>query len=135
MISLLIGTVAGQERDDRLVVNCGGVGYAVHVGKRDRKAIEVHGRAVTIYARQVWSETLGPTLFGWVTERDRNFFDRILKVDGIGPKRAAALVDAFDVDDFDSLIGTTDVKAIAKRLDGVGPKTVEKLKAEWRVAA
>lgn len=135
MISLLVGTVAGQERDDRLVVACGGVGYSVHVGKRDRKAVEVYGKAVTVYARQVWNEALGPSLFGWLNERDRDFFDRLLKVDGIGPKRAVALVDAFDVDDFNEIITTGDTRVIAKCLDGVGAKTIEKLKAEWKVPA
>jgi len=52
MISMLIGTVAGQERDrgakvGALVVNCNGVGYSVFVGKRDRKHVEKHGKVST----------------------------------------------------------------------------------------
>lgn len=121
MISMLIGTVAGQERDDRLVVDCNGVGYSVAVGKRDRKAVQVYGKRVTIYARQVWSESMGPALFGWLSERDRAFFDRVVKVEGFGPGRAAKVVDALDEDDLRAAIETPDAaKTIAKRVDGIG---------------
>jgi len=133
VISMLIGTVAGQERDNRLVVNCGGVGYSVHVGKRDRKAVEVHAKAVIVYTRQVWAEALGPSLFGWLSERDRDLFDRLLRVDGIGPSRAAAIVDTVDVDDLDALIVSGDLKTIVKRIDGIGPKIAARLVEKWKV--
>lgn len=130
MISMLIGTIAGQERDDRLVVDCSGVGYSVAIGKRDRKACEVHGKRVHIHCRQVWHEATGPALFGWLSERDRAFFDDLVRLEGIGPARAAAIVDAVDVDDLTALC-EQGAKAVSKRLDNVGPKLAERLVAKW----
>lgn len=113
---MLIGTIAGQERDDRLVVACAGVGYSVTVGKRDRKHVEVPNKAVTIYARQTWDEANGPQLFGWLNERDRALFDRLVKVQGVGPKGASRVVDVFDIDD----LLVTSAAEIARRCDGIG---------------
>jgi Holliday junction DNA helicase RuvA len=130
MISMLIGTIAGQERDDRLVVNCNGVGYSVAIGKRDRKACEQHGKLVHVYCRQTWAENGASALFGWLTESDRALFDTLLHLDGVGPGRAAKIVDVVDEDELRALCAQG-VKAVSKRIDGVGPKLAASLVAKW----
>jgi len=130
MISMLIGTIAGQERDDRLVVNCNGVGYSVAIGKRDRAACEQYGKLVHVYCRQTWAEATGPALFGWLSERDRALFDALLKVDNVGPVIAARVVDVVDEDELRALCAQG-ADAVKKRLHGVGPKTAPRLVAKW----
>ena len=132
MISILIGTIAGQERDGRYVVECGGVGYLVTTCKRDDLHKLAHGRGVTLYVRQVWSETAGPSLYGWLGELDRYFFDRLCKVEGMGPGRAAKVVDVFDLDGIKGAAEVLTPKKVALRIDGVGPALATKIVDAFR---
>lgn len=127
---MLIGTIAGQERDDRLVINCNGVGYSVAIGKRDRKACEVYGKQVHVYVRQTWDEANGPSLFGWLSPADRALFDALLKVENVGPVIAARVVDVVGEDELRALCAQGPA-AVSKRLHGVGPKTAPRLVAKW----
>lgn len=130
MISMLIGTVAGQERDGRLVVSCAGVGYSVMIGKRNAKAVEVHGKAVCVYVRQTWSETAGPALHGWLDEADRALFDRLCKVENIGPSRAAKIVDVLDTASLQVFV-KSDAKKLSTYVEGLGPVGAKKIIEAW----
>ncbi len=132
MISMLIGKICGQERKDSdVVVDCNGVGYTVKIGKRDASHVAVHGKPVTLYCRQVWSEAQGPSLFGWLNEVDREFFDQLRKIQGVGPGVAAKIVGCIDLEDFNTLLDSPP-KVIAKRLDGVGEVLAKRLVEEWK---
>lgn len=133
MISILIGTVAGQERDTgrtpgAVVVNCGGVGYAVVMGARDLKHVTAN-KPVTIFTRQVWREEKMPLLLGWFHEGARALFDVLLTINGIGPLTAANIAGIYDLDE----IRAATAADIAKRVDGVGKtlaaRVVEAVKA------
>lgn len=131
MISMLIGTIAGQERDTvthrgtiagAVVINCCGVGYGVRLGPKDAKAV-AHGKSVTVFCRQVWRENDLPLLFGWFNERDRALFDQLLKINGCGPVTSCNVVDVFDIDE----LRAADPAAIARRVDGVGKVMAQRI--------
>lgn len=124
MLSMIIGTVCGQERNGDLVVSAGGVGYSVRVPRRTLDAVGVYGKSVTLYCRQVWSESLGPSLYGWVDEEDRHTFDMLLTIDGVGPVMAARIVGA-----------GLDIEKVTEKdltkIDGVGKIIAGRVVADW----
>ena len=71
-----------------------------------------------------------PTLFGFISERDRELFRLLIKVNGVGPKMAVSLM-SMDTDDFVRCVMHDDVAALVK-IPGVGKKTAERLIVEMR---
>ena len=124
MISMIIGTVCGQERNGDIVVNASGVGYSVRTSRKVLDAVGVYGRTVTLYCRQVWSEALGPSLYGWTDEMDRHTFDLLLTIDGVGPVMASRIVGGVDH------LDVATEKDLMK-IDGVGKIIAGRVAAEW----
>ena len=71
------------------------------------------------------------TLYGFLTLRERSLFRHLLKVNGVGPKLALAILSSMDVDAFIHCINEHDPVALT-RLPGVGKKTAERLMIEMR---
>jgi Holliday junction DNA helicase RuvA len=70
-------------------------------------------------------------LFGFGTEEERRVFRRLLKVSGIGPKIALALLSGMSVEAFIVCVQNQDVAALVK-VPGIGRKTAERMIVELR---
>jgi Holliday junction DNA helicase RuvA len=70
-------------------------------------------------------------LYGFATEPERELFRALLKVNGVGPKVALAILSGASAEAFRAAVATEDVAGLV-RIPGVGRKTAERLVVEMR---
>jgi len=118
---------------ERLVVEAGGVGYAVAVSLVTYSEIERRGgEAVELYVHtHVREDQLA--LYGFASERELELFERLITVSGIGPRLAQVVLSGLPAADLLQAIATGDVARLT-RLPGVGKKTAERMVVELRDA-
>lgn len=128
MIARLAGTVA-VAGDGRLVVDVGGVGYAVATPRRLSASARV-GEEVALATHLHVAEGV-LDLYGFEDEHVRAFFLLLLSVAGIGPKLALSIVDQVPVPALAAALaeGKTDVVV---QVPGVGKKLAERMVLELR---
>ncbi|KGN41217.1 Holliday junction branch migration protein RuvA [Knoellia aerolata] len=128
MISSLSGR-AGHVGLDRLVVEVGGVGMLVHT--TPRTAAEVRpGQDVTVSTTLVVRED-SLTLFGFGSASERDMFETVQTVSGVGPRLALAMLSVLTPDEVRAALTTGDVATLMK-IPGVGRKSAERLVLELR---
>ena len=88
------------------------------------------GQPVTLIAHHAVRED-AHTLYGFVAERDRELFRHLIRVSGVGPKLALAILSGMDGDSFARAVHAGDITALVA-LPGVGKKTAERLLVEMR---
>ncbi|KRK89167.1 Holliday junction branch migration protein RuvA [Lentilactobacillus sunkii] len=123
MFEFLEGTVV-DITPTHIVLLVGGVGYLIntadpyHFNVDDQKVIRV-------YIYQSVSDT-AILLFGFATIEDKQIFEKLISVSGIGPKSALAILAGNDRDGLISAINNEDVKFLTK-FPGVGKKTARQI--------
>jgi Holliday junction DNA helicase RuvA len=129
VIGSLRGVVAGKEVP-RLLLEVGGVGYEVETPMSTWLSLPAVGAAVQLSIHHVVREDAS-LLFGFATQSERALFRALLKVSGVGPKLALAVLSGVSTDVFRQLIANGDAEAL-RRIPGVGRKTAERLVIELR---
>jgi Holliday junction DNA helicase RuvA len=129
MIARLSGTLV-ERHPPWLVIDAGGVGYEVEAPLSVFDRLPQTGQPVTLLIHQVVRED-ALLLFGFATRQDRELFRSLLKVSGVGPKVALAILSSVSAADFALLIESGDSQALT-RLPGIGKKTAERLVLEMR---
>lgn len=129
MIGSLAGIIAAKE-PPRLTVEVQGVGYEVEVPMSTYLALPPVGSATRLRIHHVLREDAS-LLFGFATEAERELFRALLKVNGVGPKVALAILSGASADAFRAAVATQDVAGLT-RIPGVGRKTAERLVVEMR---
>lgn len=129
MIAHLSGTLI-DKAVQRLVVDVGGVGYEVLVPMSTFYAVGDPGARVAlgIYTR-VTDDAI--QLYGFHTALERTLFERLITVNGIGPKVALAVLSGIEPGDLVRAVRTGDVARLV-RIPGVGKKTAERLVLELK---
>jgi len=112
------------------VILTGGVGYGVHLPVRVAEKLPAVGCEVSLHIRQVFREDASD-LYGFIDVSERDFFDLLIKVSGIGPKTGLALLSRVDPGTLVSGISTGDTTMLAK-CPGIGKKTAERIVVELR---
>lgn len=128
MIRRLGGRLAAVVDAGELVVDVGGVGYQVFCTASDQARLPRLGERVefSIYTH-VREDAL--QLFGFLDERDRRHFVRLLQVTGIGPKVALQIVSALPGDQLVEAVRSGEMGRFT-RIPGVGKKTAQRLLLE-----
>lgn len=129
MIAHLKGTLA-QVRPPHLVVDVGGVGYLVEAPLSTIAELPHLGQPVQLLIHAVFKDD-AHTLYGFARDADRELFQALLKVSGVGGKLGLAILSGMNADEFARLVNDGDVAALT-RLPGVGKKTAERLIVEMR---
>jgi Holliday junction DNA helicase RuvA len=128
MIASLTGTV-GQVSLDRLVLVVGGVGMLVHTTPAVAASVHRGQEATLATSLVVREESL--TLFGFPTERERDLFETLQSVSGVGPRLALASLSVLTPDDLAAALASGDLATLTK-IPGVGKKSAERLVLELR---
>jgi Holliday junction DNA helicase RuvA len=129
MIGLLRGKLLIKQPPD-LMLDVNGVGYEVQASMTTFYDLpELHAE-VTLYTHFVVRED-AQLLYGFSSQTERELFRHLLKVNGVGPKMALAIVSGMNPLEFQQVIHAADIARLS-RIPGVGKKTAERLVIELR---
>ena len=123
MIATLRGEIS-QIEENALVLDVGGVGLRVFVPAPLRTRIKV-GDALMLYTHLVVRED-ALTLYGFESQPDRELFNILLGVDGVGPKVALSVLSSMTLDAIQRAVFAEEAD-ILSRVPGVGKKTAQKM--------
>lgn len=129
MIGFLAGTLVEKD-PQRLLIDVHGVGYEVETPMSTFLSLPPAGSALRLRIHQVLREDAS-LLFGFASDDERSLFRALLKVNGVGPRMALAILSGVNVDAFRLAVATDDLDALT-RIPGVGRKTAERLLVEMR---
>ena len=129
MIGHLRGRLAAKH-PPQLVVDVGGVGYELEAPMSTFYGLPAVGAEVGLHTHLVVRED-AHVLFGFGSERERALFRELIKVSGVGPRIALAILSGVSVDQFHRCIEAEDVASLV-RVPGIGRKTAERLVIEMR---
>lgn len=128
MFYYLKGTVA-HVAPYLAVIDCGGVGYACHTTNHTLSYLE-KGKAATLYTYLHVREDIFD-LYGFATEEERNCFELLIGVSGVGPKAALSILSAATPEALAMSIITGDEKALTVA-QGIGKKIAQRIILELK---
>jgi Holliday junction DNA helicase RuvA len=123
MIATLRGEIT-QVEDHALVIEVGGVGMRVFVPAPLRGRMKV-GETIFLYTHLIVRET-ELTLYGFESQADRDLFNLLLGVDGVGPKASLSVLSTMTIESVQRAI-FGDEPELLSRVPGVGKKTAQKI--------
>lgn len=129
MIYCLTGKVL-KKGLDRVVISCGGVGYLVQTPSSVAGALPAIGKEATVYTVMSVTEN-DVSLYGFETEEQKNCFELLTGVSGVGPKAGLAILSVMNPDRVVLAIGSEDYKAFTAA-SGVGPKLAKRITLELK---
>ena len=129
MIAYLRGRVVDKQ-PNRVIIDVQGVGYDVHVPLSTFYEIGDEGADVALRVHtHVREDAL--QLYGFLTELERQLFERLIGVSGIGPRLAIAVLSGMDPRDLLAAVQRADVGRLTG-IPGIGKKTAERIVLELR---
>ncbi|APQ11098.1 Holliday junction DNA helicase RuvA [Pseudomonas oryzihabitans] len=129
MIGRLRGTLADKQ-PPHLLLDVGGVGYEVEVPMTTLYRLPAQGEVVTLHTHLVVRED-AHLLYGFGEKRERELFRELIRLNGVGPKLALALMSSLEVDELVRCVQAQDTSVLVK-VPGVGKKTAERLLVELK---
>src|SRR2546421_4590626 len=129
----MIGSVRGRiasKAPPQLMVDVGGLGYELEAPMSTFYHLPPVGQEVHLLTHLVVRED-AHVLYAFATEDERRLFRSLIKVSGVGPKIALALLSGISVAAFAQCVQSQDITALT-RVPGVGRKTAERLIVEMR---
>ncbi len=124
MISQLRGTLL-ERADNTIILDVGGVGYAVTVSGKTQTQLGLADPSVTLLTEMIVRED-SMTLFGFLEPAEREAFRLLTTVQGVGAKAALAILSVLSPAELSSAIFAGD-KGMVARADGVGPKLAQRV--------
>jgi len=130
MIGYLQGTLL-RDDPERLLLDVHGVGYEVNVTLSTWYEIEKRrAEPIRLFIHTHLRED-GIALFGFWTEREKVLFEKLIGVNGIGPRLARVILSGMAPDDLLGAIAAGDLGRLAT-IPGIGKKTAERMVLELR---
>ncbi len=129
MIGKLSGVLAAKN-PPQILIDVGGVGYEIDVPMSTFYALPATGEHVQLMTHFVVRED-AQLLYGFATNDERAAFRQLIKVSGVGPKVALAVLSGLTVAELNQAVVLQDVKRLT-RVPGIGNKTAERLLLELR---
>ena len=129
MISFLRGRVH-DKHPNAVTVDVGGVGYDVHVPLSTFYNLGEEGEEVSLRVyTHVREDAL--QLYGFLTEVERQLFERLISISGIGPKLAIVVLSGMETRDLIAAVQRADVARLTN-IPGIGKKTAERIVLELK---
>jgi Holliday junction DNA helicase RuvA len=129
MIAFLRGRLL-EKHPNRVVVDVGGVGYDVHVPVSSFYGLGEPGAEASLRIHTHVREDV-IALFGFVTALELQLFERLIAVNGIGPRLALAVLSGIEPPDLVQAIQRADVVRLTA-IPGIGKKTAERVVLELK---
>ena len=129
MIAHLRGKLIAR-RPSQVIVEAAGVGYDVAVSVPTFSELPVLGSEVALHIHtHVREDQLA--LYGFLRPEEKQLFEKLITVSGIGPKLAITVLSGMAADDLGNAIRGNDLARLTK-IPGVGRKTAERMVLELR---
>ncbi len=128
MIASLRGKITA-EKDKYVVLETNGVGYKVYTLLENLLPIK-KGEEVFFYIYTHIREDAFD-LYGFLEEKEMNFFEMLLSISGIGPKSALGILSVASIETLKKAISQNDIAYLTK-ISGIGRKTAERIVIELR---
>ncbi len=123
MIAYVKGLVS-EKHDGMVFVEADSVGYGLLVSQSTDGSLSI-GEPTKLYVyEQIREDT--HELYGFVTYADKQFFEKLLSVNGVGPRMALSIVNLGTTNDISHAIATENI-AFLTRASGVGRRLAERL--------
>ncbi|MDD6729642.1 MAG: Holliday junction branch migration protein RuvA [Eggerthellaceae bacterium] len=124
MIAFLKGRLAAKT-ESAVVIDVGGVGYAVGMSAHSLSSMPAVGEAVQIYTYLLVRED-ALTLYGFANMAEKALFEQLISVSGVGPKVALAALSSYTTEALSNAIIASDTTAVS-RIPGIGKKTAQRI--------
>jgi Holliday junction DNA helicase RuvA len=129
MIGQLRGVLAAK-RPNQVLVDVDGVGYEVEIPLSTFYGLPaLHGDVSLLIYTHVREDQI--TLFGFLSTREKHFFELLLSVSGVGPSVALKVLSGLSIDELIPAVQKGDLGQLT-RIPGVGKKTAERIVLELR---
>ncbi|OCG40575.1 Holliday junction DNA helicase RuvA [Gilliamella sp. Fer1-1] len=129
MIGRLRGTII-EKQPPKVLIEVGGVGYDVFMPMTCFYELPENGQEVIVLTHFAVRED-AQVLYGFNQDQERELFRELIKVNGVGPKLALAILSGMSAGQFISAVEQGEIKTLVK-LPGVGNKTAERLIVEMK---
>ncbi len=128
----MIGSLSGKVlRIDgvTVLIEVAGVGYEVDMPVSCIASLKV-GENCFVFVQHIVRED-AQILYGFTTVNERALFRTLIKVNGVGPKMALAVLSTFSVQDFISMVVNEQSRSL-EQIPGVGKKTAQRMVVELK---
>ncbi len=129
----MIGRIYGkllQIKPPQALIDVAGVGYEIDLPIPDCASLPQIGEVVTLYSHLVVRED-AHSLYGFLNVANRDCFRTLIKISGIGPRIALALLSTLTPDELQVALDQTDVSTLC-RTPGIGKKMAERMILELK---
>ncbi|RDX36392.1 Holliday junction branch migration protein RuvA [Kangiella sp. HD9-110m-PIT-SAG07] len=128
MIGRIRGILIEKTPPFIIIETSAGVGYEIQVPMTTFYQLPEEGAEAVVATHLSISENLH-ALYGFISNKDKTLFRELIKVNGVGPKLALAILSGMEADEFVMTVHDGNVDRLVK-LPGVGKKTAERLLVE-----
>lgn len=129
----MIGRLRGillEKQPPEVLLDVSGIGYEIQLPMSSFYPLPEIGQEAVIYTHFVVRED-AQLLYGFADKHERSMFRLLIKVNGVGPKLALAILSGMSANQFVICINNDAVNSLVK-LPGVGKKTAERLVVEMK---
>ncbi len=129
MLEYVKGILA-HSTPNKAIIEINGLGYGVFISIATFERLPAIGKAVKLFTSPVIRED-SHKLYGFLTENEKEFFERLCDISGIGPRLAISILGHMNIEDLLAAVTHNNVKAISK-VPGIGKKMAERLVLELK---
>jgi Holliday junction DNA helicase RuvA len=129
MFEYIKGTLVDKE-PLKAVVEASGIGYRLSIPLSTYSRLPATNRPIELFLSHIVRED-SEALYAFLTKEERDLFEVLLGISGIGPKTALAIIGHTDFATFQRAVSSADTRLLSK-IPGVGKKTAERLVIEMR---
>ncbi|MBI5345712.1 MAG: Holliday junction branch migration protein RuvA [Chlamydiae bacterium] len=116
--------------NSKVVIEANGIGYKIFIPLSSFAKLPNIGSDLLIYVVLIVRED-AHTLYGFLSKEEKELFELLINISGIGPKTANNLIGHIDFENFQQAIANNDTRLISK-VPGIGKKTSERLVIELK---
>lgn len=129
MMEYIKGILASSSLE-KTIIEVGGIGYRISIPLNNYTKLPKVGEPLQLFLSTVIRED-SQKHYGFLTLEERDLFEVLTQISGIGPKTALSLLGHLEAYDLQLAISSSDVQSICK-VPGIGKKTAERLIIEMR---
>lgn len=112
------------------VIDCNGIGYEINVSSSTMNKLPAPGKNIKLYTYLHVRED-AMELFGFLSSEEKDLYEILISVSGVGPKVGLAILSTLDPNSFIHAVINGDAKSVAKA-PGVGPKLAQRIILELK---